>query len=106
MRATHGERDPRDEPRRQPRPRAGEDERDGGDAAATVALQAQWARVRGRLREEYGEPAYRSWLRPLTLVGLADGVLRIAVPARFMRDWVAQHYADRLRALWKARTKR
>ena len=65
-------------------------------------LQTQWARVRGRLREEFGEPAYRSWLRQLTLVGLRGGVIRIAVPTRFLRDWVAQHYADRLRALWNA----
>jgi chromosomal replication initiator protein len=65
-------------------------------------LQARWARVRGRMREEFGEAAYRSWLRQLTLVGLRDGVVRIAVPTRFMRDWVAQHYSDRLRALWNA----
>jgi chromosomal replication initiator protein len=65
-------------------------------------VQAQWARVRARLREEFGEPAYRSWLRSMTLVELADGRVRIAVPTRFLRDWVAQHYADRLRALWNA----
>ena len=46
-------------------------------------LQTQWARVRGHLREEFGEPAYRSWLRQLTLVGLGGGVIRIAVPTRF-----------------------
>jgi chromosomal replication initiator protein len=63
-------------------------------------LQAQWARVRGRLRAEFGEPAYRSWLRTMSLVDLRDGLIRIAAPTRFLRDWVAQHYSDRLRALW------
>jgi len=63
---------------------------------------AQWARVRARLREEVGEPAYRSWLRSMTLVEMCDGRVRIAVPTRFMRDWVAQQYADRLRALWNS----
>ncbi|HXQ50224.1 MAG TPA: chromosomal replication initiator protein DnaA [Stellaceae bacterium] len=63
-------------------------------------LQAQWARVRGRLRAEFGEPAYRSWLRSMTLVDVREGVIRIAAPTRFLRDWVAQHYSDRLRALW------
>jgi chromosomal replication initiator protein len=60
----------------------------------------QWARVRGRLRTEVGEAAFRSWLKPLTLVGAKDGVVRMAVPTRFMRDWVRSNYAERIFALW------
>ncbi len=63
-------------------------------------LNAQWARVRGRLRAEYGEATFRSWLKPLTLAGRRGQDLRVAVPSRFMRDWVATHYADRIKALW------
>lgn len=33
-------------------------------------LQSQWARVRGRLRSEFGEAAFRNWLKKLTLAGL------------------------------------
>ena len=65
-----------------------------------IEIDQQWARVRGRLREEVGEAAYRSWLKPLTLAELDDGAVRISVPTRFMRDWVLTHFADRLRALW------
>jgi chromosomal replication initiator protein len=63
-------------------------------------LNAQWARVRGRLRAEFGEATFRSWLKPLTLAGRRGPDLRVAVPSRFMRDWVATHYADRLKTLW------
>jgi chromosomal replication initiator protein len=63
-------------------------------------LNAQWARVRGRLRAEFGEATFRSWLKALTLAGKRGPDLRVAVPSRFMRDWVAAHYADRLKALW------
>src|SRR3546814_12997738 len=63
-------------------------------------LSAQWARIRGRLRAEYGEAAYRSWLKPLTLQGLDESRVRIAVPTRFMRDWVAQQYGAKLFHLW------
>jgi chromosomal replication initiator protein len=63
-------------------------------------LNAQWARVRGRLRAEFGEATFRSWLKPLTLAGRKGADLRVAVPSRFMRDWVATHYADRLKTLW------
>ncbi|HZB93068.1 MAG TPA: chromosomal replication initiator protein DnaA [Stellaceae bacterium] len=65
-------------------------------------IQAQWARVRGRLRDEFGEAAFRSWLRSMTLAEVVEGCVRIGVPTRFLRDWVAAHYADRIRALWNA----
>jgi len=63
-------------------------------------IDAQWARVRARLRQEVGELAYRSWLKPLTLGELRDNRLRLVVPTRFMRDWINGHYAERLHALW------
>jgi chromosomal replication initiator protein len=63
-------------------------------------ISEQWARVRGRLRAEVGEAAFRSWLKPLTLVGAKDGVVRMAVPTRFMRDWVRTNYVERISALW------
>ena len=69
-------------------------------AVGSADVQAQWARVRGRLRDEFGEAAFRSWLKSMTLAEVADGRIRIGVPTRFLRDWVAAHYADRIRALW------
>ena len=65
-------------------------------------LQSQWARVRGRLRSEFGDAAYRNWLKKLTLVGLRDAEIHLAVPTRFVRDWIGSNYADRLHALWSA----
>ena len=70
----------------------------GSDNGGSVS--AQWHRVRSRLREEFGEAAYRSWLNSLTLAEVVDGSVRIEVPTRFLRDWVLAHYVDRIRALW------
>ena len=61
-------------------------------------VEAQWARIRGRLRGELGEAAYKSWLKPLTLMGAGNGVVRISVSTNFMRDWVSNHYGERLGA--------
>jgi chromosomal replication initiator protein len=66
----------------------------------TPEILSQWARVRGRLREEVGDAAYRSWLKSMTLVEFNGGRARIAVPTKFLRDWVATHYAARIRVLW------
>jgi chromosomal replication initiator protein len=79
----------------------GRREKSGLDHGETDGdVQGQWARVRARLREEFGEAAFRSWLRSMTLFEVTDGRARIGVPTRFLRDWVAAHYADRIRALW------
>ena len=47
-------------------------------------LGAEWARVRGLLRQEFGEDAFRSWLKPLTLAGASEGEIRITAPTRFL----------------------
>src|ERR1700730_3532440 len=62
----------------------------------------EWTRVLGLLKEEVGEAAYRSWLQPTSLSRCDDGHAIVAAPTRFLRDWVATHYADRLLALWRA----
>lgn len=65
-------------------------------------LDAAWARIRGRLREEVGEAEYRTWLRQLTLAGVEGEEAIVQVPTRFLRDWLRGQYGDRLRALWQA----
>ncbi|MGH6930996.1 MAG: DnaA ATPase domain-containing protein, partial [Dongiaceae bacterium] len=65
-------------------------------------IQAQWARIRGKLRAEFGESAYSNWLRKLTLADFDRGEIKLAAPTRFIRDWISNHYADRLLALWAA----
>ncbi|MFQ6018128.1 MAG: chromosomal replication initiator protein DnaA [Kiloniellaceae bacterium] len=72
-----------------------------GDDELGAQLGEQWARVRGRLRAEVGDAAYRSWLKPLTMVSERHGIVRMAVPTRFMRDWVVGNYAERIHALWR-----
>jgi len=54
------------------------------------------------LRAEAGENAFRSWLKPLTFVAVRGGVVRLAAPTRFMRDWIIQNYADMIQDLWRA----
>ena len=71
------------------------------DPITDSELSSQWARVRGLMREEFGEAAFRSWLKPLTLVGCDGGEIRISVPTRFMCDWIATHYVERIHTLWR-----
>jgi len=38
----------------------------------------------------------------MTLVEVRDSVVRIAAPTRFKRDWIANHFGERIRALWQS----
>jgi chromosomal replication initiator protein len=69
--------------------------------SAVRDLDRHWSQVQAMLQAEFGETAYRTWLEPLTLVGLEGDRVLLSVPTRFLRDWVAAHYADRIRALWR-----
>ena len=64
-------------------------------------LSSEWESVCGRLRQEIGEAAYQSWLKPISVREISEGQVRLSVPTRFMQDWVATHYAERLSALWR-----
>ena len=78
----------------------------GGVEAHTMYLDDRqansWARVRGKLRAEMGETAYRNWLKKLTFLQIRGHDVELAVPTRFVRDWIVAHYQDRLRSLWQA----
>lgn len=68
------------------------------------AMGHNWSTICDALRNEIGEAAYQSWIKPIRVVGPDGGRVRLAVPTRFMRDWVVAHYADRLTDLWRERS--
>jgi chromosomal replication initiator protein len=63
--------------------------------------EARWERVRARLRAEFGDAAFNSWLKPLALESAENDHVGLTAPTRFMRDWVLSHYGERLRAIWQ-----
>ena len=71
---------------------------DGGDTASSFDLR--FSQVKALLQKEFGDTAFRSWIAPIDAVSCASGTLTLAVPTRFIRDWVKSHYADRIRSLW------
>ncbi len=59
-----------------------------------------WERIRTRLRAELGDNIFSSWLAPLTFDRIENGRVELSAPTPFVRDWVASHYAHRIRELW------
>jgi chromosomal replication initiator protein len=93
-------------------PRSADNDRDEPfspeKAALAEDIETLWQACRVRLREHMGETAFRRWLEPVTAsvqITEATCVLRLALPTRFMRDWVEAHYGDTIRTLWRQTAK-
>ena len=69
------------------------------DREVSTEVQVEWEGILSRLRAEVGETAFQSWLRPMRVHCVDEDVVQISVPTRFMRDWAAAHYEDRLTEL-------
>src|SRR5260370_16767576 len=71
------------------------------EVAVRKELEAHWVRVCDRLRKEIGDKAFKTWFGEVELGELKAGKLRLYAPTRFVRDWVARHYGDRVLAYWQ-----
>ncbi|MDJ0872927.1 MAG: chromosomal replication initiator protein DnaA [Gammaproteobacteria bacterium] len=54
-----------------------------------------WRRCLDRLEGELSAQQFNTWIRPLHAVEDSDE-LRLLAPNRFVRDWVSDHFADRI----------
>ncbi len=69
----------------------------GHGQPATNDVERAWTRIRTSLRESAGARLFDQWLKPVELVADEDAdTIRLALPSKFMADWVRSHYADRL----------
>jgi len=62
-----------------------------------AALEAMWADTGAFLKKSLGKGAYDSWIAPLSLTRIDNGLARVSAPTPFMRNWVATQYADAVR---------
>lgn len=66
-----------------------------------VSVQDQWGQICSQLKMEFGETAFDSWLKPLSVGSFNDGIMNICVPTAFMKNWVITHYSDRIHKIWE-----
>jgi chromosomal replication initiator protein len=61
-----------------------------------------WLKVRETLAKRIGKNNYTSWIEPLQLTTLEDGIARFDVPTTFFGDWVSRNFSDHILALLNA----
>jgi len=67
----------------------------------TSTDQERWRRVKERLRSELGDDVFSSWFGRMELETADNGLLRLSVPTRFLRNWIQSHYSERVLAKWQ-----
>jgi chromosomal replication initiator protein len=70
------------------------------NANGSSVVDGEWAQVCSHMRDEIGDAAFDSWLKPISVRSLEQGIANISVPTRFMRDWVVNNYLEQIKALW------
>ena len=65
------------------------------------SVQDEWGQVCNQLKMEFGETAFDSWLKPLSIGSYNNGIMDICVPTAFMKNWVITHYSDRIHKIWE-----
>ena len=65
------------------------------------SIDTQWGQICNQLKMEFGETAFDSWLKPLTVGDFNDGIMNICAPTAFMKNWVVTHYAERINKIWE-----
>ena len=58
--------------------------------------EKSWGQAREALLKALGKNNFQSWIEPLRLVGVTDGVVVFEAPTKFMRDWVSRNYLDKI----------
>ena len=63
----------------------------------TGMTKETWGQVCNALQKTIGRNNYVTWIEPLRLSGLSDGIAHFDVPTNFMRDWVSRNYGEQIR---------
>jgi len=67
------------------------------NVTATPKVQKIWTQVISALLEDYGTQSYDSWFRHLHPIAIDSSDAELAVPSAFMRDWICNHYGERIK---------
>ena len=59
-------------------------------------IKEGWERSLSILRAEIGEATFKSWFKNIQFGEFIKNKLTLTVPTRFMRDWINNHYLDRI----------
>ena len=70
------------------------------DSNDFVEIQAQWAAVRGRIRQKIGDAQFKSWIKVISLKDYVDRKVILSVSSNFVRTRIIEQYLDIIKSYW------
>ena len=59
---------------------------------------SNWENLKKDLKKVVGNTAYNNWLKKLNFLSLEKDTISLSVPTKFLRDWIVNHYADKIKS--------
>ena len=56
-----------------------------------------WLNFKKKLKKDIGDTAYKNWLKQLEFLSFESETLSLSVPTKFLRDWIVNHYSDKIK---------
>src|SRR4051812_48078206 len=69
------------------------------DSAESIRLLTAWQQVLKRLSPDVPQPWYERFLKPLRPMSIDGNTVTVAVPGRFIMEWVRERYLNALQGL-------
>ena len=57
-----------------------------------------WQNLKKDLKKVVGNTAYNNWLKQLAFLSIDKDTISMSVPTKFLRDWIVNHYADKIKS--------
>ena len=48
-------------------------------------------------KQSVGDSAYNNWIKHLSFVSYENNTLSFSLPTKFLRDWIVNNYADKIK---------
>ena len=61
-----------------------------------------WPLVQARMRSNYGDATFKSWISKLDLVSANNGQIVLSAPTRFIKEWIMTHYLAPIKNIWRS----
>ncbi|MEM6711644.1 MAG: chromosomal replication initiator protein DnaA [Pseudomonadota bacterium] len=78
----------------------GKTEGDKTESGKKAEGEANWTRVKTRLRAELGEDVYSSWFSSAMFEERSANAVVLSVATRFLKHWIEHNFGKRLLSLW------
>ena len=66
-----------------------------------IEKKIDWQTVQNEMKKKFGTDIFESWLKKIDLIDEFYSYILIAVPTRFIRDWIASRYLDQILSIVK-----